>query len=319
MKWCFLLCLFYSIQSYAVIFGVDDRQEIFKRPDLYNAVGKSVAMMVSPVFLKEQTDGYKMDFNLISDSLEVALCPEQKFSNQPTASVNCTGFLVAPDLLLTAGHCMTHVNVEVKNKATPQCSDFIWVFDYKYESEGQIQDVFPHENVFKCKEVVSAKFEFNQPVPGLPQNYADDYALVRLERNVPRPVLSSYAHTINKTDLLYTVGYPTGLPMKAAVNGKVKKTSFENFFTTTLDILGGNSGGPVFNQNHQILGLVVRAYPGADYEFNKKRDCSEIVKCSEGLKMCQFESDELDDVAYSHIQKIPQEIFSLIEQNLLMY
>ena len=51
----------------------------------------------------------------------VGLCPDQRFTAQPTAG-DCSGTLVDNRIVLTAGHC-----VEGKS-----CSDISFVFDYAY-------------------------------------------------------------------------------------------------------------------------------------------------------------------------------------------
>ncbi len=150
--------------------------------------------MLSPVFLKETVSRYEMEFNSISDPYEADLCKGERFYGQPTASVNCTGFLVGPDLILTAGHCMVRDNYETENEVTAQCSDFIWVFDYKYQDHDKIDKFFPKENVYKCKEVVKGKFTYSHSRRTKELIYGDDYALVRLDRSVPRPFLSKYSN-----------------------------------------------------------------------------------------------------------------------------
>ena len=49
------------------------------------------------------------------------LCKNEKFLNQPSGA-NCTGFLIAEDKLLTAGHCVSFDS---------DCEEFYWVFDLK--------------------------------------------------------------------------------------------------------------------------------------------------------------------------------------------
>jgi hypothetical protein len=309
-----LVCSLYSVQCLAIVFGQDDRREVYSSPYVNSFVSPSIALMASPVFLKDHKDGYEMDFNSISDSYEEALCKEEKFYNQPTASVNCTGFLVAPDLIMTAGHCMTAVNTEVKNSVTPHCGDFLWIFDYKYDSLGVIKKVFPFQNVAKCKEVVYAKFDFiKRKAVDKALGYGDDIALVRLDRSVGRPFLT-FNSKINMGDSVYTVGYPTGLPQKITTNGIIKSVDHDNFFTTNLDILSGNSGSPVFNKKNQVLGVVVRAFPSDDYTYSNKRECSVVYKCTEDIKGCVVSQEDQLEVQYSHIQKASNDVLSLITQ-----
>ncbi len=307
-----------SLKGEAGIFGLDDRYEMYQRPILEKKVAPSVAVMLSPVFLDQKINGYEMKFNSISDSFEVALCKGQRFYGQPTASVNCTGFLVAPDLILTAGHCMTGINTEVKNTVTPQCKDFMWAFDYKYKTQKLIDNLIPSENIFSCKEVIFAKFDHIKQSPGFEiPKYGDDIALIRLDRRVDRTPIE-ISNAFNVGDSVYTIGYPSGLPQKVTVNGKIKSTSPINYFTNSLDIFGGNSGGPILNDNNQALGVVVRAFPSQDYTYLEKKECSVVYQCSQNLKSCVFLQQQKIEDKYSHASKISKEILDLINKHQML-
>ncbi len=317
--WVHLLCIIIVVavfqpKSHAIIFGADDRKEVFTQPVIEKLVSPSVAVMVSPVFLKDQGLDYLIDFNSISNSFEAALCKGEKFYNQPTASVNCTGFLVAPDLIMTAGHCVTAIDTEVRNEVTPQCADFLWIFDYKYLSQGVIESYIPANKAFKCKEVVYAKFEHTKQTSKNFLGYGDDVALIRIERKSDRPELP-LVQNIRNNEQVYTVGYPTGLPQKVTVNGRVVSGKYENFFTTTLDIFGGNSGGPILNSKHQAIGVVVRAFPSEDYIYDKRTKCSKPKSCSLRSTNCKLDKNEEFEVKFSHGQKISDTILDLIFEN----
>jgi V8-like Glu-specific endopeptidase len=306
-----LLTLCYA-QSLARIFGTDDRVEAFTQPKLEKSIAGSVAIMLSPIFLKEQADIFELDFNLISDSYEIALCPSEKFYGQPTASVNCTGFLVDENLLLTAGHCVLYANTEVKNSVTPQCKDFVWAFDYKYKTSSKIDMFFPKENVFKCSEVVYGKFQHIPQSQNFPSpQYGDDIALIKLERKANRTPLV-LSGKISNNEKVFTIGYPSGLPQKITLNGKIKSSTPNNYFTSTLDVFGGNSGGPVFNQNNEVLGVIVRSFPSKDYTYLKTKECSVPDRCSQSLKNCDIPNQQKVEDEYTHAQKISDFISSLI-------
>lgn len=302
----------------AIIFGADDRVEIYNQPILNQTVSPAVAAMVSPVFLIKDPMGYIMDFPKISDNSEVALCKGEKFYGQPTASVSCTGFLVAPDLLMTAGHCMTHYNTEVRNTVTSHCSDFKWAFDYKYENAvTDINPLLTNENIASCKEVVYAKFMYkikdSKDSSGF-EIHGEDIALIRLDRHFDRPTIKLNP-SVKPQQLVKTVGHPTGLPQKATLNGRVLDLNHEHYFTMNLDVLGGNSGSPVLNSNNEAIGIVVRAFPSLDYVYSDKDQCARPNRCSMDLKSCNDKDEEEDTVMYSHGQILTDEVIELINKN----
>lgn len=312
--------LFFNSISFAFIFGRDDRKEIYTDSYLNKNIGPAVGIMTSPVFLTEIQNGFQMDFDSISSSSNVGLCEGELFSHQPTTTVNCSGFLVAPDLLLTAGHCMNHLEMDMVNGMTNYCSDFVWVFDYKYESKSLIKTAFPKENVAQCKKILYAKLKYTAPTDHSAAVFGDDIALIQLDRKLNRPYLKlSTSENFKVGQRVYTVGYPTGLPLKITPNGKIKDNTFENFFTSSLDILGGNSGGPVLNESHEVIGVVARAFPDIDYVYSEKKECSVPASCSEDLKNCAHLTDE-HEIEYSHIQKVPKNVIDFIykSQDLIL-
>lgn len=311
----FMSAFFIYSNCFARVFGQDDRFEIYQYPKINQKIGPSVAIMLSPVFLNKKTDGYEMNFSNISDSTEVALCKGQKFYGQPTASVSCSGFLVAPDIMMTAAHCVTRINSEVRNSVTPQCSDFMWVFDFKYKNQKLLDTFFPNENVAYCKEIIYAKYDHVKLNANMPKPiYGEDIALVKLDRKMNRPYLT-FGNDLNlkKGDKVYTVGYPDGLPQKVTLNGTVKSNEAENYFTSTLDIFGGNSGGPVLNSNDEVMGVVVRSIPYSDYRYLEDKECSVVQRCSQNLLGCQLSDQQKIEDLYSHTQKVSDDVFSMIK------
>ena len=73
-------------------------------------------------------------------SKKMRLCPEVRFSEQKVIG-RCTGFLVAPNLLLTAGHCFDQSDLRGTHVSTQAL--FLTTL-------SQEQD-FEKETVFRCK------------------------------------------------------------------------------------------------------------------------------------------------------------------------
>jgi hypothetical protein len=170
------------------------------------------------------------------------LCDGERFGLQPSIAT-CTAFLIAEDILMTAGHCF---------RQTTDCKNFKWVFGFSSRSafdKGNFLSAKP-DDIVSCKEVITSHTDM---VSGL------DYMLIRLNKKVDRPALKLSSKVVAKGDNLSMVGFPSGLPMKQA-NGKTQFKQgdgfFQNSISTDLDVFEGNSGGPVFNEEGEVMGIV---------------------------------------------------------------
>lgn len=240
---------FAEVNAPKVVYGIDNRIETYES-DLYTQkLAASTAGMVSRSSSVELED-----FTFLAPyTLEqrFGTCEGEKFADQATP-VNCSGFLVAPDLLVTAGHC---INTQ------KDCDGVSWVFDYKVdEKTGEASVLIPNKNVYKCKEVVEAKLESTLASKV-------DYALVRLERVVEgrEPLKTRVWGKVALGTDITVIGHPSGLPQKVAGGATVVENSDPNYFKTNLDTFGGNSGSAVFDDNTGMVeGILVRG--AKDYE-----------------------------------------------------
>src|SRR5665647_843873 len=108
-----------------VVYGKDNRQDMYQVTNaLHKKLAASTAGMVRVGMLTRSSKANMFDLQG-SQSLERAdnMCTSEAFAQQPTAPV-CSGFLVGPDTLVTAGHCYNAMG-------TPEdtCKQFVWVFD----------------------------------------------------------------------------------------------------------------------------------------------------------------------------------------------
>ena len=239
-----------------VIYGDDNRVDVV---DSNNPRFKELAKATAAQVSIQEMDEF---FNILSPSLgkKLSLCSGERFYEQPVAA-RCSGFLIAPDLLLTAGHC-------VQNDS--DCSMNRWVFDYL---KGVSQ--FDKNKVYRCDEIVSTVLE---PGTGL------DYAVIRLDRPVTDRkflrVRSSGA--VKNNDPLLVIGHPSGLPTKISDGAKVRSSENPVYFVTNLDTFGGNSGSAVLNAQTGITeGILVRGE--TDYKVIDGPDgerCRVVNTCS---------------------------------------
>jgi V8-like Glu-specific endopeptidase len=217
---------------------------------MYLELAQSVAAHV-PMTSLSKTGG-RVDLNgpALKDS-ELNVCPGERFAHQPYIT-KCSGVLVAPDVIATAGHCMM---------SPADCSEYAWVFNYKVRNARQKTVSVRNEDVYRCKKVVRQSMTSGK-----------DFALVRLDRAVEnaRPVKVA-ARKPKIGDKLVTIGNPSGLPQKVADGGVVKRVSHTEFMAT-LDTFNFGSGSPVFDiATGEYIGILVRGQ--TDYVSHPSKDC----------------------------------------------
>lgn len=179
-----------------------------------------------------------------------------KFLDQPRPGF-CTGFLIAPDVLVTAGHC---INDQEKLLST------VWIFDFTndvpYDKSTRSLTI-PESNQFRGVEILDSKFT------GVAK---EDYCIIRLDRKTGRkPYKFRTGGAIAFNSMVASIGSPSGLPLKVSDSGNVMNnniTGLPQAFMHDLDVFGGNSGGPVFNKNGYIEGITVWG-PNEDFYYDE--------------------------------------------------
>lgn len=266
MKWLlFILTISLSLLVHAgdheakVIYGEDNRMDIYETANpQYIELAKSTAAQIQNTNLIRTAKHGEDYFKVMGQTLlQIGLCPTEKYSHQ-VAGAHCSGFIIAKDLLVTAGNCIRDIE---------DCSKYSWVFDYKVTSSNDSTVTIPASNIFRCKEIIARS--------------QDDYALVRLDRSVKgRAPLSFRKEGIIANDAkIFTIGHPIGLPAKIADNAKVRNNQSNRFFISDLDTYGGNSGSAVFSsETLEVEGIFVRGED--DFIFNPQTNCSESRVCA---------------------------------------
>lgn len=260
----------YSFENTDLIYGVDDRFEVDEYANaMFIQKAKSVAIKVSARKLSENREDSSL-VNFTTRKLKQVvpqICPDERFVDQVSLG-DCSGFLVSPTKIVTAGHCMT---------SEQDCTGSKWVFDFKSDTK-----VLKKSNVYSCKKILAQKYIYNKI-------QVNDYAVIELDRPVfARPVLEyRKAGFVDHETPLVVIGHPLGLPMKITDGGRVagmnnieKETSIRSaflrrhYFTANLDTFAGNSGSPVFNYDTgKVEGILIQG--AEDFIFNQDRGCSE--------------------------------------------
>ena len=256
-----ILLLILTQSTFAAIIGSDDRHEVIDAPILIQDISNSIAALVRKKNVIDQGDG---TFKLLGDSYTENLnfCSDSSFVQTQSIVANCSAFLIGPNLLGTAGHCIekgSKINLE----------EFYAVFDYKVKSHGQSEFIVKKEDIFELKSTRQFLFDF----PG-----DKDVAVIELDREVKgrTPLkLSNNRPTVGEE--LYILGFPFGLAMKYQDNGYVTSESSPfggvDSFVLDLDIFSVNSGSAIFSaKSNEIVGILVRG-TGPNKEEDLSRNC----------------------------------------------
>ena len=242
-----------------VFYGEDNRHDVADYSDaMFQRYAKSTAGMVYEGRIKKiGTNSYRLNARTLAE--EYNLCPEVRFREQK-APMECSGFLIAPDLLLTAGHCAMEFDF---------CTDFKWVFGYFSDDQKITED-----DIYSCEKIVD--MEVNQLT-------MLDYAIIKLDRKVAgrTPLRLRSQGQIERGEEVVVIGHPSGLPTKIADQGFVRSHSFDDiYFTTNSDTFGINSGSAVFNRTTGLVeGILVRG--DQDYAYDYQRNCTAVWQNSD--------------------------------------
>ena len=224
-----------------VIYGIDNRKDLYQvKSSKVQAIANAVVALVKTNDLTHESDGsYTLATEQYSDAYQ--LCGSEPFVSQPIGCF-CSGFLVAPDVVVTAGHC-------VKNQA--DLGNIRFVFGFRMTDAERARTSFPANDVYAGASLIGRQ---------LAQD-GTDWAVVRLDRAVVerKPVKFRTNGKVGNTQNLFVIGHPCGLPQKYAPGARVRDNTPVPFFVANLDTYGGNSGSPVFNaKSGTVEGILVR-------------------------------------------------------------
>ena len=264
-------------KSFAVISDDDGRIESFQAstPMLQKMADSTVALI------------YKKDFREMFGSVHLkkletlgearGACKTERFVSQPTNAF-CSGALVGPDLVLTAGHCLTG---ELTGDV-PFCRKHIkFVFGYQMNSDQKTVRSIPTSEVYDCENIVTISADIQS------NDHYYDFALVKLTRKVTnhQPLLIDRSGVLADLNTKLTmIGYPNGIPQKIDLGGTVKTSlASQPFFVANLDSIGGNSGSPIFDEKSGLIigvlgGKVITKRNSGDMDYIATGDLSCTVE-----------------------------------------
>lgn len=248
-----------------VIYGYDDRLDEYEVNDTnILAAGDSTVALVSQSDLIDNGDGTfslpaetYAEWYLWADPIETGnpLCSDEPFRDQPNPAW-CSGFLVAPDIIATAGHC-----------ACPgDCADMAVVFGFVMLDANTAVLTIDESQIYYCSEVIARQI-------GDP-----DWALIRLDREVVghSPLGVRTEGVVGDGEELLVIGHPIGLARKYAGGATVRENTASGYFQANLDTYGGNSGSAVLNADTlEVEGILY----GGNVDFVEDGSCDRSNVC----------------------------------------
>ncbi len=264
------------------VFGADDRADWYQVPE--DTVARRVARSVALIAFHPDTE--LSSAGAIADAVrdlgaKWGLCEGEAFADQPSVT-GCSGFLVAPDLLITAGHCIEN-----------GCTGMSVLFDYAYASapaDLRADLTMDPNGAYACSEVVARSFTGHG-------SGDDDYAILRLDRAVTNRAPLALAHEAPAVgEALTVLGYPWGLPQKIAAGAAIEEV-FAKRFASTTDSFGGNSGSPVVDDSGVVRGIHVTRASSQHRVWDAQARCYRVAHCPEDCDGYprQFRIDQIAD------------------------
>lgn len=228
-----------------------------------------------------------------------------RFLDQPRPGF-CTGFLIAPDVIVTAGHCI--------NDKT-QLSEAAWVFDFTNDAPynpSTKEVTINSSNVYRGVEILDSKYT------GIGK---EDYCFIRLDRPTGRkPYKFRTGGSISFSDMVVSIGSPSGLPLKVSDSGRVINNNISGMpqaFMNNLDLFGGNSGGPIFNKNGFIEGITVWG-PKEEYYVDNTTNTLRPKIYWDFNYLLFGESEKMGNISYRLLNTNIPLLYSMVHRNLTM-
>lgn len=239
------------------IYGVDDRLDLFEVTDA-DALNDAdcVVALFRAARVRDNGDGTStLRTRSFGDAQN--LCQGERFREQPVGAF-CSGFLVAPNVIATAGHCADHGDV----------TTIRFVFGFRMLNQNAARTVIPNSEIYRGVRIVGRALADN----------GSDWALVEIDREVTNHRVARVRRSgrIEDGQAVHVIGHPSGLPLKFADGAVVRDNEPAAFFVANLDTYGGNSGSPVFNsETHEVEGILVRG----ERDFTSSGDCMISLVC----------------------------------------
>jgi hypothetical protein len=266
-----------------LIYGEDDRREVFEAAAVYDAA-RAVAAVLPRSRIRYGADHRP---EIVASSLQATegLCADQRYAEQPSAA-ECTAVLIDDNLLATAGHCFRHAW---------DCQNYVFVFGYFYAAPGELAPL----EVYECRR---AQVQENDLAP---ESALRDYAIIELTRAVEgRNPLAARAEPPSSGEPLTVISAGAGLPLKVDSGARAldARLPAEDYFLLDSDTFHGSSGAPVLDAQGTLAGVLARGNP--DYAFDERAGCN-VLATSPAPTLREEHADAAADAAPAAASGMP--------------
>lgn len=242
-------------RSDAVVYGSDDRAPL--DPAAHPAVAEALAALVPADRLTVDGDRVVLAPTTLAERLGGPLCEGERFADELSLA-DCSAALVAPDVVLTAAHCVPSDAV---------CADLRVVFGYRRAGDS-LAPITPAD-VYRC-----VAREDERP--------ARDQVRLRLESDTGRTPLS--LGRASPGDAITVAGHPAGAP--AFTESLTVDRREGEGFVLYADVEDGSSGSPVV-RGDTLVGIVTAGE--TDYEWTG--ECFAARRLADGEGEGAYASD----------------------------
>lgn len=255
------------------VYGLDDRvpaHRLLCDPFDVPVRATAIALDASQV---RSADGA---VSLLGEPLSTyGICADEPFADERVVGF-CSGVLVSPDTLLTAGHCLA---------IGPGCAGTRFVFGYNREG-GSLPDLSDGD-LYACADVVALSGE---SLDSLLVSEEPEYALIRLDRVVEgvEPVELAGAEPPQPGERAVLIGHGDGTPATADPNGVwLGPTEAQpGLWRIQIDAFSGSSGGGLYDADGKLRGLLV----GGELDYDRAQDeaCARRTKFLPDMGRSEF-------------------------------
>lgn len=229
----------YAKSKQKLIYGVDDRKDYYNLSPAQKKECEAVVSIFRSSDIEDVGNGQSR-LRTVKFGDAQNLCNQETFQDQPIGAF-CSGFLVAPDIIATAGHCVDEGDV----------TDVRFVFGFRMEDESEAKTTISNSEIYSGKEIIGRKLT----------DADTDWCLVKIDRPVENhtPFKIRKSGKVEAGQKVHVIGHPCGLPLKYAGGAWVRDDHNDAYFVANLDTYGGNSGSCVIGDDTgQVEGILVR-------------------------------------------------------------
>jgi hypothetical protein len=213
----------------ALVYGDDNRHELFEY-DGATWIGRTTSSVVALGWADEVDAGA---VHSPSAREAAGLCSTERFGEQPSFAI-CTGVALAPDLILTAAHCLRVAPLD----------QLVTLRGFAYAVPDELAPTLDARTITAVVAVDD----------GL------DYAWLRLGSGTPLSPAEVDLRSPVAAAPVVSVNHGLGVPAKVDDGGRVFPRDDQTFWTT-IDSFGGASGGPVYDDSGQLRGILTAGSP----------------------------------------------------------